>query len=198
MKRIIAAVATSVLVAAGAGATIAAAAGAPEVDEANATIQLGASHFTAARCLGEDGVTYETFRGSWKGGETDLTPGSTDYNLTGSLAVNRIVWTVNLKTQRGVLRGTTALTSDTAAAPVKTYTGPITLITQGLPAASTPPVSARGWINAATDTNGAPDGGSLLANVELQILPGFAANGEFGNQTMNFPDFSVATNNQAC
>jgi hypothetical protein len=37
--------------------------------------------------------------------------------------------------------------------------------------------------------------GSLLANVEIQITPGFAANGEFGNGSMGFPDWSVAYNN---
>jgi hypothetical protein len=44
----------------------------------------------------------------------------------------------------------------------------------------------------------ASDGGSLLANVESQIQPGFTANGEFGNMIMSFPAFLVATNNQAC
>ena len=57
---------------------------------------------------------------------------------------------------------------------------------------------ARGWLNAATYTNGVADGGSLLANVELQIGAGFAANGEFGNSSMGILDYSVTTNNQTC
>jgi hypothetical protein len=72
------------------------------------------------------------------------------------------------------------------------------LITQGLPNAAGDTVQARGWINAATYSNSVADGGSLLANVEFAILPGFAANGSFGNSTMGFQDLSVATNNQAC
>ncbi len=80
-----------------------------------------------------------------------------------------------------------------------TYRGPLTLITQGLPSDATAngKVSARGWINAATFTKGKPDGGSLLANVELQINVSLAAAGEFGT-TMNFPDYSVTYNNLSC
>jgi hypothetical protein len=130
-------------------------------------------------------------------GETWLPP-ATDHNLSKPLAINIIVWTVNLKTQRGVLRGNAVFSSDSASAPLKTYVGPITLITRGSRGSAGAPVPAREWIKAGTLTKDAPDGGSLLANVELQIQPGFAANGEFGNMTMSFPDFSVATNNQAC
>jgi hypothetical protein len=198
MKRVLVALAASAIFAAGAGITVAAASGAPEVDEANATMQLGAAKFVPTGCPGEDGISYVTYRGTWKGGETDLTPGSTDYNLSGNLTISKVVWTINLTTDRGLLRGTAALTTPSSAGgTVKTYSGPLTLITQGLPAAGAV-VSARGWINAGTYTNGVADGGSLLANVELSIGAGFAANGEFGNQTMNFPDFSVATNNQTC
>jgi hypothetical protein len=202
MKRTIAALATGLVIAAGAGigATVAAAAGSPEIDAANATIQLPKTTFAITRCAGEDGEFYETLRGHWTGGETDVTPGSTDYNLTGKLAVNNVVWTINLKTQRGVLHGNAVLTSipATTAVPQKTYAGPITLITQGDPTgAANGTTAARGWINAPTFTNKVADGGSLLANVEMQILPSFSANGEFGG-SMGFPDFSVATNNQTC
>jgi hypothetical protein len=38
----------------------------------------------------------------------------------------------------------------------------------------------------------------LLSNIESSIQPGFPANGEFGHMTMSFPDFSLASNNQAC
>jgi hypothetical protein len=199
MKRVIAALATAMMVSAGAGAAIAGASGQPEVDEANASIQLPATNFTSTGCAGEDGVKYVTFRGAWKGGETDLTPGSTDYSLSGPLTITNVVWTVNLSTLRGVLHGVATLSSPTAGAPFKTYAGPITLVTQGLPqSTSNSTVPARGWIAAHTYTNGTADGGSLLANVELQIAPGFAANGEFGNGSMGFPDFSVTTNNQTC
>jgi hypothetical protein len=198
MKRIFAAPATSIVPATGACATVAAAAGGgPEVDQANTTTQLAASPFGSVRCLGEGGVPYVTFRGAWHDRETGLPP-ATDRNLSRPPAINNIVWTGNLKTQRGVLRGNAVFSSDSASAPLKTYVGPITLITQGLPGSAGAPVPARGWINAGTLAKDAPDGGSLLANVELQIQPGFAADGEFGNMTMSFPDFSVATNTPAC
>jgi hypothetical protein len=199
MKRVIAAIVTGALFAAGTGITIAAASsGVPEVNEANATIQLASAKFVPTTCAGEDGIKYVTYRGTWKGGETDVTPGSTDYNLSGPLTISKVVWTINLSTQRGVLRGTASLVSAGTAGLTKTYVGPMVLITQGLPNAAGDTVQARGWINAATYSNSVADGGSLLANVEFAILPGFAANGSFGNSTMGFQDLSVATNNQAC
>jgi hypothetical protein len=197
MKRIIAATAVGLVVtAAGAGAALAYTVGVPEVDQANATIQMAQATPTVTSCAGEDGNKYETFQWKWVGGETDTTPGSTDYNLTGKLTVKNVQWTINLNTQRGVLEGAAALTSSSTA-PVKTYAGALYLITQGLPAAGAV-VPARGWINAATYTNNVADGGSLLANVEMQIGGGFTANGVFGNGTMGLPDWSVAYNNKIC
>jgi hypothetical protein len=199
VKRLIAALSATAVMAIGGGAAIAAAPGAPEIDEANASMQLKAvAPFVPTRCAGEDGIPYETFRGTWKGGETDLTPGTTDYSLSGPMTVKGIVWTINLKTDRGLLRGSAVLTGNAATAPTRTYVGPVTLITQGLPDAAGAVVPARGWINAATYTKDAADGGSLLANLEMRIGPVFSANGQFGNGSLGFPDLSVTTNNQTC
>jgi hypothetical protein len=204
MKRLIVAVATSVFIMGGGAAIAAAATSGPEVDIARATMQLRPAKFVPTHCAGEDGIDYVTYRGSWSGAETDGLPGSTDYSLSGPLTVKGIVWTINLKTQRGVLRGMADLTSDSTKAVGNTYLGPITLITQGLPAVgSAAAVTARGFINARTyspspaSAHTVADGGSLLANVEFQILPSFAANGEFG-ASMGFPDYSVTTNNLVC
>jgi hypothetical protein len=199
MKRILLALSATCLVVGG-GIAAAAAVGTPEIDQANATIQVKPiSTFVPKVCAGEDGIRYETWRGVWKGGETDLTPGSTDYVLSGPITVGNIVWTVNLKTFRGVLTATAALTAPAGTAVAKTYNGLLTLITQGLP--NNPAgaaVPARGWLNAATFTKGVADGGRVLANVEFQITPGFAANGQLGNGSMGLPDWSVATNTQTC
>ncbi|MGD0593574.1 MAG: hypothetical protein ABSB54_07845 [Acidimicrobiales bacterium] len=197
MKKTVVALVTFALITVGSVA-IAVAAGAPRINEANAGMQLAASKFTVVRCTGVKGITYETWRGTWKGGETDHTPGSTPYNLSGPITIKNIVWTINLKTDRGVLRGTTVFHSD-ASSTLVTYSGPLTLITQGLPsAASGASVQARGWINAATFTKGVADGGSLLANVEFNIGAGLDANAEFGNTSLGIQDFSVATDNQTC
>src|SRR5580765_4755145 len=104
MKRIcmvvIAAVAFSAL-----GVSFAAAVGTPEVDRANATFVLDPiGTFKKVNCLGEDGIKYRTLRGRWEGGETEVTPGFTDYDLSGPLTVSNVVWTINLTTVRGVLR----------------------------------------------------------------------------------------------
>jgi hypothetical protein len=197
MKRIIAATATAIaVVAAGSGVAMAFVVGPPEVDVANATIQMGSPTPTPTpvTCAGEDGNTYQTYSWNWAGGETGAAP-ATDYNLSGSLKVKNVQWTINLTTGRGVLEGTATLTNSTTAG--QTYSGPLVLITQGVPAAGAV-VPARGWINAKTFTRGVADGGSLLANVEMQITPGFSANGEFGNGSMGFPDWSVAYNNKIC
>jgi hypothetical protein len=197
MKRIIAvAAAAAAVVAATGGVALAYTIGTPEVDQANATIQMGSATPKVTTCAGEDGNPYETLQWNWVGGETDTTPGSTDYNLTGKLKVKNAQWTINLNTGRGVLQGTAVLQNPAAA--LKTYSGPLVLITQGLPASGAV-VPARGWINAATySTSGVADGGSLLANVEMQIGGGLSANGVFGNASMNFPDWSVAYNNKIC
>lgn len=173
-----------------------AASGVPEIDRANATMRLAAEpQFVSRACAGEDGIRYVTFRGGWHGGEIDVTPGSTDYSLKGVLTISKVVWTVNLETQRGVLAGAAVLTE----AGVRTYAGTMRLITQGLPSAARP-AAARGFLSAATYTNGTTDGGSLLGNVELKIGAGFSASGLFGDSagTLNTPDYSVTTANQAC
>ncbi|MGD0083723.1 MAG: hypothetical protein ABSD78_11055 [Acidimicrobiales bacterium] len=197
MKRFLAALATAAVVISGAGVAMASS-GVPEVDEANATIAVKpVSKFVPTTCAGEDGVGYVTYRGAWKGAETDVTPGSTDYNLSGRLTIKGIVWTINLQTDRGILKGKADLVGPSpAGGSVNVYLGSITLVTQGLPTAGAL-ASARGWISATTYTGGVADGGSLLANVEFQIGGGFTANGEFG-ASMGLPDFSVASNNQAC
>jgi hypothetical protein len=204
MKRTIAALATTVLLSVGAGATYAVAAGTPEIDPAAANLQLSpTAPFTARTCAGEDGAKYVTFRGNWAGAET-AAPLSTDYVLTGGLKISRVVWTINLTTLRGVLKGTASFQSAAGIAgpgddQPATYTGPVTLITQGLPASATgAPAFGRGWLvgTLANINAPAPNPGTLLANVEVQVN-GFAVTGEFGN-TMNLPDWSVATNNMTC
>jgi hypothetical protein len=135
---------TNIGLATGACAFVAAAAaGRPEVDQANTTIQLTASPFASVGCLGEDGVPYVTFRCGWHDRSTGLPP-ATDYNLSRPLAINNIAWTVNLKTQRSILRGNAVFSSDSASAPLKTYVGPITLTTRGLPRSARVSVPARG------------------------------------------------------
>src|SRR6476619_2456946 len=108
------------------GTVLAFAVGIPEVDRPNATMVLDPiGKFKKANCIGEDGVPYVTFRGRWEGGENDVTPGSTDYNLNGPLTIARVVWTVNRSTERGVLRAHISVVD-----PVSlqlTYAGRITL-----------------------------------------------------------------------
>jgi hypothetical protein len=181
------------------GGVAAATAGVPEIDKANSSMRLSASpQFTSKTCAGEDGQKYVTYRGGWKGVETDVTPGSTDYDLSGRLTVGKIVWTVNLETKRGVLSGQALLVDPKTTQ--RTYLGPLRLITQGLPSAAGGVAAARGWLDAATYTKGAVDGGSVLANVELKISASFAAQGTFGDAagTFSTPSFAVATANEDC
>ena len=178
--------------------TLAAAAGVPEIDRANATFNLDpVDPFTHVTCAGEDGpIPYRTFTGgSWKGAENETTPGFTDYVLTNSILVNNPLWTVNLSTKRGVLTAHIRL-SDPNGAPV--YSGRLTLITQGLPMSAT--VRGRGWIDAPTFTSGTPDGGTLLANVEISFDPALVGSGTFGDAAppLGFGNFSVTTVNQTC
>ena len=181
------------------GGVAAAMSGTPEIDKANATMKLSpAERFTSASCAGEDGIKYVTFHGSWKGAETDVTPASTDYDLSGSLSIGKIVWTVNTRSKRGVLTGQAFLTEP--ASGLRTYAGTLRLITQGMPGTDGALVAGRGWVTAATYTKGAADGGSLLANVEMQVNASFAARGTFGDSagTFNTPTFAVTTANQDC
>jgi hypothetical protein len=171
----------------------------PEVDRPNATMQLNNHKFKTVACAGEDGGGYETLRGHWKGTEADFTPGSTDYNLNGTLTINQVVWTINLGTGRGVLRSPITLFDPASA--LRIYSGRVTIITQGVPQPGIV-VDGRGWIDAKTfDPPGTADGGSLLANLEVQINGNnLDLRGEFGEAPANFgfPDWSATTINRAC
>ena len=93
------------------GATIASAAtGTPEIDRANATIQLSGA-LNPVRCVGEDTLPYITYRGAYKGGESQALPDPTDYGLSGPLSITGINWTINMKTLRGVLNGVVTLSN---------------------------------------------------------------------------------------
>jgi hypothetical protein len=177
-----------------AGATIAgASAGTPEVDRANATIQLTGS-LKPVTCLAEDGTGYVTEFGSYQGGETQILPDATDYPLKGSLHLDRVVWTVNSKTNRGVLTANATLRSSTG---VTVFSGTLTLITQGWPPQNNG-MTGRGWIVAtfkAPDEGATPGDDSLIANVEFK-LGLTSATAEFGDSPASFgtPNYSVVTN----
>lgn len=173
--------------------------GIPEIDKANVTMRLTANPaFVPKTCDGEDGITYRTYRGTWKGSETEVTPGLTDYDLSGPLTIAKVEWTINLKSQRGVLTGTATL-KPASGGKGNTYSGPLTLITQGIPSQDVS-AAARGWLVAPTYVAGVADGGKILANVELKINASFAANGGFGDAAPLFgtPSYSVATINRTC
>jgi hypothetical protein len=198
MRRILVVAAAVTGLLAGAVAAVAIV-GTPEIDQANVTLSLATrTPFVPTACAGEDGTNYRTLRGIWNGNEVEVAPGSTDYNLTGPITVNRVEWTINLKSQRGVLTGLVTLRSPTGGTD-KTYSGPLTLITQGIPNADRP-ASARGWLDAPTYTAGTADGGKVLANVELKIDNTFAAKGGFGDTPALFgtPSYAVTTANTTC
>jgi hypothetical protein len=166
----------------------------PEIDRANATIQL-TGELKSASCVGEDTVNYVTYFGSWKGGETQMTPDPTDYNLTGNLTVGGIQWTINTQTGRGVLTGKITLTSPPPATIV--YSGSLILVTQGEPAVGAT-VPARGWISASfkqPDEGTKPGDDNLIANTEFGITT-TGASGQFGDGpgSLGIPDYSVVTN----
>jgi hypothetical protein len=174
----------------------AAASGTPEVDPANATFSL-TGQVVQASCTGEDGAMYATYRGGWSGTETDKTPGSTDYSLSGPAAVSGIKWTINKSTGRGVLTGTITLST---TAGTGAYKGTLILVTQGIPAVGAL-VPARGWINAGfvLADDGVPPPGlddHLIANVEFMIPLSGTTSGQFGDAvtSLGFPDWSVVTN----
>jgi hypothetical protein len=178
--------------------------GVPEIDNANATFQLKPNATpVVTSCAGEDATTYKKVTANWKGGETDFTPGSTDYVLTGKLGFQGGVWTINTSTGRGVFTAKAKLQSSTG---VPLYSGTITLITQDI--SGTQVASARGWLVAKTyggdppNPPGVLDGGSVLANVEASILlnGSYGISGQFGDAPpqQNTPDFSVTTINQTC
>jgi hypothetical protein len=175
------------------GVAVRAALGTPEIDRANATIQLTGT-LKSHSCAGEDSIRYITYSGAWNGGETQMLPDPTDYTLSGSMSVTGIKWTTNLSTGRGVLTGTVTLSS---AAGGPQYSGKLTLVTQGVPAAGAA-VPGRGWIVAGflpADEGATPGDDNLIANVEFLLSPS-SANGQFGDApgSLGIPDFSAVTN----
>lgn len=196
MKRVIAT--AVVVVAVFVGGMVARAAiatsGTPEIDRANAKITLQGK-LAPTKCVGEDGVGYLTYKGSYTGSESQILPDPTDYTLSGLLTVSGIHWTINTKTLRGVLTGTVTL----SAAAGAEYVGTLTLISQGLPSA-TAAVPSRGWIVAKfkpADEGVAPGDDNLLANVEFGLFTS-GATGQFGDAagsgTAGVLDYSVVTN----
>jgi hypothetical protein len=179
----------------------------PEVDPANATIQLGASTpLTGVACSGEDKLAtgartpYITYTGSWTGGETESVAGESDYPLSGTLTISNISWTINLNTDRGVLSGKAVLTSAAGTPPTTIYSGKVVLVTQGNPATASTSTVGRGYLVASIalpDEGVTPGDDSLIANVEFGSLGLGGADGSFGNvplPTPSVPDFSVVTN----
>ncbi len=166
--------------------------GPPLIDRANATIQLG-GNLKSKNCVGVSSVPYITYSGSFKGGETQMLPDPTPVPLSGNLAVTKILWTINLKTQRGVLTATVTLSTASAGTE---YTGKMILVTQGLPSAGAL-VPGRGWINASL--MGSPSPGTLYANVEFQLSQ-TSANGQFGDApgSLGIADYSAVFNNDVC
>jgi hypothetical protein len=177
----------------------------PEIDRANATMGLQGP-LTSKTCAGEDGIDYVTYSGTWVGSESQVLPDATDYPLSGPLTVSGIEWTINLKTDRGVWTSKIVLTN---AAGTVTYSGRMTLITQGLPTSTAAPAQGRGWISAPIklpDEGATTNDDSLLANVEFPSLTPGGGSGFFGDLggSLTVPDFSVVqsvspvTNNEYC
>jgi len=174
--------------------------GIPEIDRANVkVINLQGPTLTGARCTGEDAMAYITYTGGpFLGGVSQLLPDPTDYPLPANtmLTVSGIVWTVNVKTLRGVLTATVGIAPPASVgAPI--YSGKLTLVTQGMPAAGAL-VPGRGWISAKSllpDEGVTPGDDYLIANVEAKL--GLAVGSlQFGNgvPSLNIPDYSVVTN----
>jgi hypothetical protein len=180
------------------GVAAAVAVGVPEIDNANATFQikLTASPVITA-CPGEDATNYTKVTGPFKGVENDFTPGSTDYNLSGTLSWSNAVWTINQTTLRGIFRANAKLVDSFG---MIVYKGKVVLITQGIPGSQT--ANMRGWLVANTYTAGSPDGGSVLANVDanIQTNNSYPITGLFGDAPtqLGYPNYSVTTVNQTC
>jgi hypothetical protein len=177
----------------------------PEIDRANVTLGLQGT-LTSKQCAGEDGVGYVTYSGTWQGSENQILPDPTDYPLSGAVTVSGIEWTINLQTQRGVWTSKIVLTN---AAGAVTYSGKLTLVTQGLPSSTAAPAIGRGWIYAPIklpDEGVTPGDDSLIANVEFPNLTASGGSGFFGDLggSLTVPDYSVvqnvypSTNNQYC
>jgi hypothetical protein len=181
------------------GVAYASTAGVPEIDRANATFNLKTSNTPSViACAGEDGINYTKVTGTWKGMETEFTPGFTDYNLTGTLVWSgKAVWTINQTTDRGIFRAKAKLVDSSGQTA---YNGSIVLITQGLPGTQT--AEMRGWLNARTFIGGVADGGSVLANVDaiIQVGGSYPIRGLFGDAPpqLGYAPYSVTTINQTC
>jgi hypothetical protein len=180
----------------------------PEIDRASATISLQGT-LPVVRCTGEDKIGYETYTGTWMGGETQIAPDPTDYPLSGPLTVSSIEWTINLKTDRGVLVGKASLTLAGTTTPE--YAGTLVVITQGLPTSTAAPAMGRGWIVSnfkLPDEGASPNDDNLYANVEFPMMTVGGATGAFGDNPgtvtpPSVPDYSVVANTppkatQAC
>lgn len=188
--------------------------GPPEVDKANATFTLTAADPVATQCAGEDAPDqYTTIKALWSGTETEVTPGATDYTLTGKLKYNASL-TINLTTHRGVMTGTATLLARPVGGGVfkKVYGGPLTIVVQQVDLPAGLQYVGRGFLNAATfKTNAAggvtADGGHVYANIEVSFPAGAPAfgtmNGQFGDDAGLPPepvvkDYSVVTNSDTC
>jgi hypothetical protein len=168
--------------------------GTPEVDQADATFHLTPTSIpTETPCAGEDGVTYSTVSGVWKGTETDTSPGTPDYSLTGKL---KIVATLTISNSNGTGVGTGTATLTRAGA--KIYSGKFTAIVQ-ITNPTTGAAEARGFFNASFFSGGTATGDSLLANFELTISDTATAtiDGRFGGPSSMF-DYSAEYNNKTC
>jgi hypothetical protein len=200
MKKILMAVGALVCFSLGGAVAVFATSGTPEIDRANATLNLQ-GQLSTVRCTGEDKLPYETLSAGpagLAGSETQKLPDPTNYSLSGKVTITGVSWTINLATKRGVFTGTITLVNSAGAV---TYKGTLTLITQGVPAPGAG-VPARGWINAkfVGPEDGVPDtppnDDNLLANTEF-VLATTGAMGEFGDASgiaPGYPDFSVVTN----
>jgi hypothetical protein len=178
----------------------------PEIDRANATIQLGGA-LKSVTCFGEDKLAsgaktpYVTYTGTWKGSENQILPDATDYDLSGTLKVTGITWTINLNTDRGVFNGAATLT--VPGATTKTYVGTLTVITQGDPASTSTLTTGRGWLVAnfklPDDGVSGPNDDNIYANVEFPTFGLGGATGAFGDDPgtvtpPSVPDYSVVAN----
>ncbi len=177
----------------GAHAVTPATVGTPEIDRANATMQFSGT-LKEVTCTGEDTMPYETFTGTYTGGITQLLPDPTDYPFgSGPFTMSGIKWTINTATGRGVLTAKVAI-DGSATTPI--FSGTVTLVSQGLPAAGAS-VPARGWISAKSTLpdETTPPEDFLIANTEFMLSPTGGV-GQFGNLpgSLGIPDFSVVTN----
>jgi hypothetical protein len=195
MKRVLLVVGALAIFAGGITVGHAAATSTPEVDKANAHMELKAQPpLRSLTCTGEDGIGYVTLSGTYTGTETDVTPGSTDYSLSGSVVIKGVSWTINTATGRGYLTGAITLSSTAGG----TYVGKLTLVSDGLPAAGAV-IPSRGTIQAsfvpADDTPATTNDDILFANVEFGLTTASAV-GIFGDATgtASTPNFSVVTN----